>query len=483
MRSSLKTCIAVAAALLVVPSFASADDVGGGDDLQELLSRMSDLEQQLKATNDALAASSAKVDQQQKMLGKLGTPKQSGAMLALSDFLTDTTFGGWVSGSYFYNTNNPNSGRTIEANSGDFGANRFHPNSNSFQVDQVWFSMSNQATPESRGGFEIDIVYGQTGDALDFYGGAGNMDDAFVYNANVSYLAPITDAGIEITAGRFEDHIGSEAVQDPYNFNITRGLLWSLQPVGFTGVKLSSEYENGVNWMLGISNNSGFDDTNETKPWNFDDDDAKVFLWSVGYQASDALSVAFNGLYGGDCAQVGNALGNIGTPGGGGVCGVNGRNNDRQVIFDFTLNWDPSDRLSTWLNVDYMYFVNDQRVAGEPYILGVAAAGRYGITDATGFALRLEYIYSNDNYLGVSAPGIFFAKPASWYTEDQDLWSATATLDHALTEHLSVKAEVVYQEGNSRSNTDNMYFCNKTCNSGFLTRSQLLLGAQMTYEF
>jgi len=84
MRSSLKTFIAVAAALLVVPSFASADDVGGGDDLQEVISRMSDLEQQLKATNDALAASNAKVDQQQKMISKLGTSNQSGPMLALS---------------------------------------------------------------------------------------------------------------------------------------------------------------------------------------------------------------------------------------------------------------------------------------------------------------------------------------------------------------------------------------------------------------
>ena len=468
MRSSLKTCIAIAAALLVVPSFASADDVGGGDDLQELLSRMSDLEQQLQATNDALAASSAKVNQQQKMLGKLGTSKQSGAMLALSDFLTETTFGGWVSGSYFYNTNNPNSDNTVGANNGVIGANRFHPNSNAFQVDQVWFSMSNQATPESRGGFEIDIVYGQTGDRLDFGSGAfdANVASDHLYNANVSYLAPITDAGIEITVGRFEDHIGSEAVQDPYNFNITRGLLWGLQPVGFTGVKASSEYDSGLSWMLGISNNSGYAVSGVTQAQNFDADDSKVFLWSVGYQASDTLSVSFNGLYGGDCPVVGaNAPPGCGAP----------RDKDKQVLLDATLNWDPSDRLSTWLNIDYMYAVNDRR-PNSPYVFGLAAAGRYGITDATGIAMRLEYIYSNDNYLGVGGPPIAT-------TDDQDLWSATATLDHALTEHLSVKAEVVYQVGNSRDDTDNQYFCDRSCGAAFLTKNQLLLGAQMTYEF
>jgi len=166
MRSSLMMFITVAAALLAAPLFASADDVGGGDDLQEVISRMSDLEQKLQATNDALAASNAKVDQQQKMLSKLEPSSETGPMLALSDFLSETTFEGWVAASYFYNLNNPDNGRNIGSNAGTIGANPHHQNHNSFQVDQVWFSMSNEATNESRGGFEIDIVYGETGDQL-----------------------------------------------------------------------------------------------------------------------------------------------------------------------------------------------------------------------------------------------------------------------------------------------------------------------------
>jgi hypothetical protein len=75
-----------------------------------------------------------------------------------------------------------------------------------------------------------------------------------------------------------------------------------------------------------------------------------------------------------------------------------------------------------------------------------------------------------------------------WYKEDQTLWSVTATLDHALTEHLSVKAEVVYQQGatNHTANggaSNNQFFCNKSCQGTHLTRRQVLLGAQMTYEF
>jgi hypothetical protein len=526
MRSSLRILIAVTAALLVVPSFAGADDVGGGDDLSEVISRMSDLEQQLKATNDALAASTAKVDQQQKMLSKLGTSNQSGPMLALSNFLTETTFEGWVSTSYFWNTNDPDSGRGMGANGGTVGANPFHPNHNSFQVDQVWFSMSNEATPESRGGFEIDIVYGETGDRL-ATGFEGNALFDYLYNANISYLAPITDAGIKITAGRFETHTGTESAQDPYNYNITRGLLYTLQPVNFTGLKIGSKYDNGLDWMVGLTNNSGYQ-TLHTNPYalapgaqNYDTDDKKALIWRVGFDASDEFSIAMNGLYGGNCATEG-ALGldsltnpTIGATGG---CGITmdgtGRTNvngsDKQLLLDFTINWDPSDKLSTWVNLDYMTSINNRRTSGNPYAIGIAAAGRYAVTDATGISLRGEYINSNDNYLGMASPvnlatiapdildatsflstdpfpGTIGTAVPGWYKEDQQLYSLTGTVDHALTEHLSVKAEVVYQRGNANHKdngaTSNSYFCNKSCQGNRLSKDQVLLGAQMTYEF
>ena len=48
-------------------------------------------------------------------------------------------------------------------------------------------------------------------------------------------------AGVKITAGRFETHTGTESAQDSRNFNITRGLLWTMQPHNFTGVKFSAK--------------------------------------------------------------------------------------------------------------------------------------------------------------------------------------------------------------------------------------------------
>jgi hypothetical protein len=260
--------------------------------------------------------------------------------------------------------------------------------------------------------------------------------------------------------------------------------------------------------MIGLTNNSSYA-TLDTNPYalapnarNYDGDDAKVLLWTLGFDASDTMGFAFNGIYGGDCATQDPTLdGFLGAPGGCGITISNGRlnvgDNDDQLLLDLTMNWDPSDKLSTWVNVDYMQPMHERR-PGSPYLFGIAAAGRYGITDTTGLALRLEYIYSNDQYLGmatainpatifVDGPPAILPSPAAtlagYFKEDQTVWTVTATLDHALTEHLSIKGEVVYQEGDTSHNTDNQYFCNKSCNANQLDRRQILLGAQMTYEF
>jgi len=486
MRSSLKSLVAVVAALLVVPTFASADEMGG-DDTQEILARMADLEQQLRATNDALAAANARVDQLGKREGAI--PQPAGVFPALSRFLRETTFDGWVTTSYFYNTNNPDNGATIGSN---IGAGNlpvtapFHPNSNSFQVDQVWFSMENEATVESRAGFQIDLLWGETADVLNLLGGnVSNSNVPYLFNANVSYLAPISDAGIKVTAGRFQTHIGAEVVQAPMNFNITRGLVFtSTQPINHTGVKMESEYDNGLSWMLGLANTAGYGAANlgfgAAPPFglapgqgfganNADDDDSKTFLWHLGYRMSDEWSVALNGLYGDNCIV--RACANPGTS--------NDRD-DEMGIVDLVINWDPTEKLSTWLNFDYVWTESRSgggAVAGgggtDPTIWGVAMAGRYAITDLTGVAIRAEYLRVGDTY-------VTFANNRN-AEEDYDLWSITGTVDHAVTEHLTLRGEVSYQQGESEDGRDGVFFQDR--GAADPKDSQVLLGVEMTYRF
>ncbi|MGE4607002.1 MAG: outer membrane beta-barrel protein, partial [Myxococcota bacterium] len=444
MRSSLKALVAISAMLLAVPTFAIADEVGDGGDMQELLTRMSDMEQQLRATNDALASANARVDQQANQLGKIETAP-TGALPALSNFLSQTDFSGWVSGSYFYNTNNPDSGDGTGANSGANSVTApFHPDSNSFQVEQVWFGMQNAATAESRAGFEVDLVWGETADVLRGADPA-NSNLSYLYSANVSYLAPITDAGIMITAGRFATSIGAESAKAPDNYNITRGLVYNLQPINHTGVKASASYDNGFDWMLGVANTAGYgtrvqiNGGNATFAQQHDSDDAKTFLWRLGYKMSDTLAIGINGLYGGDC------LVNTGPS-----CGEVGNDKDDQGVVDVVVNWDPSDKLSMYLNFDYYWANRDGRTGspqGNPEAFGLGVAGRYAVTDNTGVSLRGEWVGFRDDYFGISCGGLTLCPG---FDNDQDLWEITTTLDHALTDHLTVKAEVAYVAGSGR---------------------------------
>ncbi|MFP8881682.1 MAG: outer membrane beta-barrel protein [Myxococcota bacterium] len=479
MRSSLKALVAISAMLLSVPTFAIADEVGDGGDMQELLTRMSDMEQQLRATNDALASANARVDQQANQLGKIETAP-TGALPALSNFLSQTDFSGWVSGSYFYNTNNPSSGAGGGVNGGVNSITApFHPDSNSFQVEQVWFGMQNAATAESRAGFEVDLVWGETADVLRGADPA-NSNLSYLYSANVSYLAPITDAGIMITAGRFATSIGAESAKAPDNYNITRGLVYNIQPINHTGVKISATYDNGFDWMLGVANTAGYGTQNNvgaginagridaTLAQQHDSDDAKTFLWRLGYKMSDTLAVGLNGLYGGDC------LINTGPS-----CGVVGNDKDDVGIVDLVVNWDPSDKLSMYLNFDFLWANRDGRTGspqGHPEAFGLGVAGRYAVTDNTGVSLRGEWVGFEDDYFGISCNGI---TPCAGFGDDQNFGQITTTLDHALTDHLTVKAEIAYVIGSGPG--PDAFFADDNGND--LTDNEVLLGVEMLYQF
>jgi hypothetical protein len=227
--------------------------------------------------------------------------------------------------------------------------------------------------------------------------------------------------------------------------------------------------------MLGISNTSGYEGGNFAQQTDFDDE--KTFLAHVGYEFSDSLSIRFNGQWGGNCALSEFDPGDVD------ACDNDGgKNKDKQGIADVVLDWNPSDRLSTWVNATWLWMEHEDRSAADrtdARALGLAVAGRYAITDATGVALRGEWVKSWDNYVELTAIEDEIIEP---HNVDQKMWSLTGTVDHSLTEHLTIKAEVVYQRGSNNKNfPDSVFFINK--NEDSLSKDQLLLGAQMTYQF
>ncbi|RIL06580.1 MAG: hypothetical protein DCC71_06260 [Proteobacteria bacterium] len=450
MISRWTTAFAVIATLAFSPSLATASDANVERQLDEMQKRMQQMEDKLQATNDQLESANQRVEEQSQLIEQSGLAETRGSSNGLPGFLGEITVGGWVAASYLYNINDPND----DFNDGVQGLNSglngafypLHPDHNSFSLDQVWWEIERPISEEHRGGFRLDTTYGKTGALLSGPNNRGDRDDSSIYvsQAYVQYLAPIGD-GLTFKAGKFNTLIGVEVAQTVYNWNITRGSLWTLlQPVDHIGVLASYAFgDSGFDIALGGVN--GF------RPDDPDRNDAKSFLGRVGW-TGDTASFALSNIYGAE-----------GT----------GDDGDETGVLDAIVKFNPTDRLAFWLNGDYAYNDSFGKNAW-----GVAAAGRFGITDRTGIALRGEYVSLDENPFGLDGidgvDGFEFLAPG-----ETDTWGITATIDHLLTDNLMVRAEARY-DWVTKDDVDNEEFWE---DSAELDDDQIVVGAEIIYNF
>ena len=154
MRSTWKV-LGAAASLVLVPQMVAADTIE--EQMELMQQRMSQLEDQLQATNDDLSAANTRVEHQAQVMDDAGL-NEGGAVSALSSFLSDTDFYGWVNASYTQNVRNSSA---ANATGGANAPPLFYRNDNmTFSVNQVWFGMDHASTEQSRAGFHIDMLFG-----------------------------------------------------------------------------------------------------------------------------------------------------------------------------------------------------------------------------------------------------------------------------------------------------------------------------------
>jgi hypothetical protein len=270
-----------------------------------------------------------------------------------------------------------------------------------------------------------------------------------VFTANVSYLAPIGPNGVNVTMGKMATMLGAEVVETPWNFNITRGLVWGLQPVTNIGLVTSADLGGGLSLALGVIDSPlGIEDPDLNK--------AKSFTGQLAW-SNDSFGASISGNWG----ENGVAANNTQTT---------------SSILDLVLSADPTDNLSLWLNFDWVSNQNEQNqnATGDNDLYGVAVAGRYAFTDATGLALRGEWVRRDTEPSG----------GASTLTTDQ--WSITTTVDHDLTDNLMLRGEFRYDQAactdaGCGGNNTNAWFANG--NGNFRYADQFLFLVDMTYEF
>ena len=348
---------------------------------------------------------------------------------AAMDFFSGTDLQGWVAGGYVH--------RFKEADDDNLSTTYFsHPDANTFSLDQAWISLDKAPTEDSRAGFHLDYVYGKIAEQQG--GDEGDVgDSSLLYSAYLSYLAPVGE-GVQFDVGRLTTLFGAEVLETNANYNITRGIVYGLQPITHTGVIASTSINESTSVAFGVVNDV-YDDT-------FTDDSSnKVVTGQVAF-SGDRGYLGFSAIYGQDQSQ---------------GCAPNGDCN--LGIYDILATTDVSDTLSVWLNVDYLVTDGDD-LASEGSALGIAGAGRMALSEQTGVSLRLEYITFEDDFLEAA--------------DDLETWAVTGTVDHMLTDKLMLRGELRYDYTD-----DEAIFGFADDNGMFLEDSQLTGLVELVYNF
>ena len=304
---------------------------------------------------------------------------------------------------------------------------------------------------------------GSTGDTAGSMGREGidcigdEASDFSLYQAYVQYLTPF---GPTLKAGKFGTLIGYEVAGTIYNFNVTRGLVYTaLQPINHYGILLDGQTDGGIVYGLGVVN-----DASDAGP---DFNNSKHILARLGW-AGEKASVLANMLWGNE---------------------EYGGRHDPFITADLVATFDPIESLSTWLNFTYKQHMSGgpdtpiPYTGGKPEGWGVAAAARYAINDRLGLALRGEFIQDNRNLFG--------ATDRMEFPTDLDAWGFTLTADYAITDNLTLKAEGRFDRFDfirpDDPSTDTAVSADGSDGianrDNFRNRNNWLTGAELVYQF
>jgi hypothetical protein len=429
-------------ALVAMPAFASSNV---DDELAEMRDLVKGLEQKVDAQQEQIEHQSGMLEDAQKVVREQQQQQQEqGAKSGMGEFWQAIDVNMSVAGSYAYNFHNPSSsGSLFPSAGGNTGVDGvfypFHPDHNSFQVDQVWFDIGKETTAESRAGFHATILYGTT---ASFLGQAGNLNgpafavdtdgdgivdsfqqginrrsfddstsDYYVHQAYVNWLAPVGE-GVEFTFGKFATPIGAEVADASKNWNITRGNLYTLlQPIDHLGLMSSTDI-GPITLAAAV--------VNQINPTTSSPDinDEKSYLGKIGF-GTDNFSVATTVAYGAE------AIGKFATPG--------DPNDGRTGLLDLLASFN-SDAFSLWANADYAWVEGSRAAAW-----GLAVAGMVPLTEEFSAALRLEYLRDKEDQGGANAGDFFSIMSPNRHSE---IYGATGTLAYELAENLTLKTEV-----------------------------------------
>ena len=334
--------------------------------------------------------------------------------------------GGMVVTSYMYNFNQPDTD--------EVQLRAFDRDDNTFSFDLFQLEVS-RAPGDEGVGFVTKLDFGKTARWIasdwDGDGTIGNVseeeNDFELEEAYVTYNFPgLPELGLK--AGKFVTLLGSEVVESPRNYNVSRSLAYSWAiPIEHTGVLASYAFTPEVSLTMGVVNG-----------WNnvIDSNDGKSFLGSLSVVPCSYFSAALNGVYGPE--QPDNSDVQLGPAGG-----------SKRGVLDLVVTAKPIEDLVFSLNYDYGSESNLDR-GDDPVIVSgdkaewnaVSAIAAYELREVLpvpiGFAVRGEYFDDSD---GTRLTQGTSDVPPGHY---QNAWEVTGTFKVVMAKGLEFRTEYRY---------------------------------------
>ncbi|HEX7613998.1 MAG TPA: porin [Thermoanaerobaculia bacterium] len=266
----------------------------------------------------------------------------------------------FVSASYSYNFNRPDSG-TNQLRVFDF-------DDNSFKVDVAELVLQKAISKPGEAGFRADLVAGSSIPRVSSSYGLLQGQDVDLQQAFVSWIAPV-GSGLRLDAGKFVTHFGYEVIEgyDGYNDNATRSFLFGYTiPFTHTGLKASYTFSDQLAGMIEICN--GWDVAR-------DNNSSKSIGLQLTWTPSKTVTVYGNVMTGPERTNV---------------------NSDPRNLYNVVAQWKLTDLTVFTLDAVYGSEKGAVTPGANASWSGIAGYARLGLSDAFAFCLRAEYFNDAD---------------------------------------------------------------------------------------
>lgn len=331
---------------------------------------------------------------------------------ATSDTLWGIELGGYLDVSYTYDFNNPDDGTNA------IGGRAFSTDDDEIQLNAFQLYIDRLPEDVEEAGFRFDIIAGEDASAIgDLW---GSDDDISIYQAFVSYIAPVGN-GLTIDLGRFATWHGYEAIESPANDQFSRSLLFThLQPYTHTGIRLT--YPINDQWEVSGGLTQGWDVVD-------DNNDAWSFHGAIRWMPMENVYIQNSVAYGPENRNANfdnNVVGHE-------------SNDDYTFLYDLVATWQIDESWTVGANFDYSTTEDSLIVNGKADDVdawGIGGYARYDVNEDMYIALRGEWIDADEGFGDYSSNDIKYI-----VAEDSEMWEVTVTLGYTITDGLLTRLE------------------------------------------